>query len=215
MITFKDIEQALNLQDFDGQTAQMGMAPTGRSLIKADPDNPPRQSAVLVLIYPEMGEGLHLILTKRTDHLNGHSGQVSFPGGSVDEDDASYIDTALREACEEVGICSQTQVKIIGRLTTMWIPPSNFDVHPIVAMMTREPKITPNPDEVAAVLHMPLSALLDDATKKKTKMALRDFNLDVPYYDVGGHIVWGATAGMLSELELRLKQVLMQKESES
>lgn len=210
MITFKQIEQSLNLNNFDGQKAQMGMSPAGRSEMKPEPDNPPRQSAVLVLIYPKMGEGLQLILTKRTDTLRGHSGQVSFPGGSMDEEDLSYIDTALREACEEVGICSQSQIKIIGRLTKMWIPPSNFDVHPIVATMNQEPKITLNPSEVAEVLHMPLTALLDDSTKKTTPMSFREFTFDVPYYDVEEHIVWGATAGMLSELESRLKYVLKQ-----
>lgn len=215
MISFKDVEQALKLKGFDGKTAQMGMAPEGRNLMKPNPKNLPRQSAVLVLIYPKVGEGLHVLLTKRTDSLRGHSGQVSFPGGTMDEEDASYIETALREACEEVGICRQTQVKILGRLTTMWIPPTNFDVHPIVAMISKEPQLTPSPDEVAEVLHMPLSALLDDATKKMTKMTLRGFTLDIPYYDVEGHIVWGATAGMLSEFELRLKKVLKQKELNS
>jgi 8-oxo-dGTP pyrophosphatase MutT (NUDIX family) len=209
MISFKDIEKALNLQDFDGQVAQMAMSPEGRIRMRPEPNKPPRQSAVLVLIYPKLGD-LHLILTKRTEELRGHSGQVSFPGGSMDEDDRSHIETALREACEEVGICTQTQVKIIGRLTKMWIPPSNFDVHPIVATMNQEPKITPNPSEVAEVLHMPLAALLDDSSKKTTPMSLRDFTFDVPYYDVEGHIVWGATAGMLCELELRLKRVLKQ-----
>lgn len=212
MISFKHIEQALNLPHFDGKKAQMGLAPEGRNLMMPDPNSPPRQSAVLVLIYPKAGADLHLLLTKRTEHLNGHKGQVSFPGGSVDENDASYVETALREACEEVGICSESDLKIIGRLTTMWIPPTNFDVHPVVATMSKEPELTPNSHEVAEILHMPLKALLDDATKKTTKMTLRGFTLDIPYYDVEGHIVWGATAGMLSELELRLKQVLKHDE---
>jgi 8-oxo-dGTP pyrophosphatase MutT (NUDIX family) len=215
MVTFKDIEQALNLENFDGKKAQMGRAPEGRNLMFPDPEQPPRQSAVLVLIYPKVGAGLHIVLTKRTDSLRGHSGQVSFPGGSMDEDDASHIETALREACEEIGVCSKRELKIIGCLTSMWIPPSNFDVHPIVAIMNKEPKITASPDEVAEVLHMSLAALLDDSSKKMTKMTLHGMTLDIPYYDVEGHVVWGATAGMLSELELRLKEVLKHKELET
>lgn len=208
MITFDHLQRAITLTQFDGFTAQMGMAPVGRERMYPKPDNPPRQSAVLVLIYPRLNSGLHLLLTKRTSHLRGHSGQISFPGGRQDDTDSSLEYTALREACEEVGICQHSQVNIIGRLSKMWIPPTNFDVHPIVATMPAEPEIIPNPAEVAAVLHMPLRSLIDDATKQSTQMQIRDMNIEVPYYDVEGQIVWGATAGMLSELELRLKTVL-------
>lgn len=213
MLSFKQIEQALNLSHFDGFKAQLGMVPVGRDRMRPTPDNPPRQSAVLILIYPKIGAGLHLILTKRTAQLRGHSGQVSFPGGSQDDSDTSFEHTALRETCEEIGICTQSQINLIGRLTTMWIPPSNFNVVPVVATMQSEPEINANPPEVDRVLHMPLESLLDDATKKTTKMTLRDMEFDVPYYDVDGHIVWGATAGMLSELETRLKIVLNQSAS--
>ena len=208
MLSFKHIEQALNLPDFDGFKAQMAMAPAVRERMFPDPDNPPRQSAVLVLIYPKSGEGLQIILTKRTDRLRGHSGQVSFPGGSRDEDDDSFEHTALRETCEEIGICEQSQISLIGRLTSMWIPPSNFEVVPIVATMQYEPEMTLSPAEVDRVLHMPLDALLDDTIKKTTEMTFRDTVFDVPYYEVDEQIVWGATAGMLRELELRLKIVL-------
>lgn len=208
MLSFKHIEQALNLPDFDGFKAQMAMAPAVRERMFPDPDNPPRQSAVLVLIFPKLGEGLQIILTKRTDRLRGHSGQVSFPGGSRDEDDDSFEHTALRETCEEIGICEQSQISLIGRLTSMWIPPSNFEVVPIVATMQYEPEMTLSPAEVDRVLHMPLDALLDDTIKKTTEMTFRDTVFDVPYYEVDEQIVWGATAGMLRELELRLKLVL-------
>ncbi|MDQ7033594.1 MAG: CoA pyrophosphatase [Anaerolineae bacterium] len=160
------------------------------------------------LVVSKADAGFHIILTKRTTTLRGHSGQVSFPGGSMDEEDATYEDTALRETCEELGICDTSQIQILGRLSKMWIPPSNFDVIPVVATMKHEPKMTPSPFEVAKVLHMPLSALLDDATKRTTTMDFRGMAMDVPYYDVDGHIVWGATAGMLSEFEKRLKVVL-------
>lgn len=208
MLTVNHIKQALNLRDFDSFEAQMGMSPTGRELMMPDPANPPRQSAVLVLIYPKIGDGLHLILTRRTEHLRGHSGQISFPGGRRDEDDHSYEHTALRETCEEIGLCEQSRVNLLGRLSTMWIPPSNFEVVPIVATMQSEPDLKASPSEVAQILYMPLKSLFDDETKKTTEMTFRDMVFDVPYYDVQGHIVWGATAAMLSELEKRLKTVL-------
>ena len=211
MLTFKHIEQAMNLPDFDGFQAQMGMAPAGRERMQPNPDNPPRQSAVLVLIHPKAGDGLHIVLTKRTNALRGHSGQISFPGGSRDEDDHSFEHTALRETCEEIGICEQSHINLVGRLTSMWIPPSNFEVVPVVATMLSEPEMTPSPAEVERILHMPLNTLLDDSIKKTTEMSFRDMTFDVPYYEVDEQIVWGATAGMLRELEIRLKTVLDKK----
>lgn len=207
-VTVEHIQQALDLPYFDGFKAQMGMSPEGRERMLPKKNKPPRQSAVLVLIYPKYDTGLNILLTKRTATLRGHSGQVSFPGGSVDDTDDSVEHTALRETCEEVGICDEADIRILGRLSKMWIPPSNFDVHPIVATMRSTPHLTPSPDEVADILHLPISALLSDSTKKKTQMSFQNMTFNVPYYDVQGQIVWGATAGILSELELRLKQVI-------
>jgi 8-oxo-dGTP pyrophosphatase MutT (NUDIX family) len=206
MISFKTLQSALEIKDFDGFKAQLGMSPKGRERMLPNPAMPPRQSAVLVLAYPKLGEGLQLLLTRRTDSLRGHSGQVSFPGGSIDPEDVSHEATALREANEEVGLCDSP--RILGRLTDLWIPPSNFEVHPVVATLEHAPNLIANPTEVAQILHMPLAALIDPATKKTTQMDFRGTPVDVPYYDVDGHIVWGATAAMLSELELRLKMVL-------
>jgi 8-oxo-dGTP pyrophosphatase MutT (NUDIX family) len=206
MISFKTLQSALEIPNFDGFKAQLGMSPKGRERMMPNPANPPRQSAVLVLAYPKIGEGLQLLLTKRTDSLRGHSGQVSFPGGKIDPEDISHEATALREAFEEVGLCDKP--RILGKLTNLWIPPSNFEVHPVVATLEHAPSLTPNPSEVALILQMPLEALIDPATKKTTQMDFRGTPVDVPYYDVDGHIVWGATAAMLSELELRLRTVL-------
>ncbi|MGJ3240745.1 MAG: NUDIX hydrolase [Anaerolineae bacterium] len=208
MLTLAHVQQALQLPDFDGLRAQLSMSPAGRERMTPDRDNPPRSSAVLVLVYPRQQGRLHLLLTRRTDHLRGHSGQISFPGGRRDHDDESLEHTALREACEEVGICDRTRIILLGHLTRLWIPPSNFSVQPIVASLLTEPDLTPSPDEVAQIVHMPLEHLFDDHAKKHTQMHLHDRTFDVPYYDVDGHIVWGATAAMLSELECRLRAVL-------
>lgn len=206
-LTHNQLQQALSLQNFDAFKAQMHMAPSGREQMRPKPSHPPRESAVLVLFYPDDAHNHHIVLTKRTAHLRGHSGQVSFPGGKRDPEDTNLKATALREAHEEISLPSK-QITIIGTLTQMWIPPSNFNVQPIVATLPSVPALTPNPDEVAQILHMPVRSLLDDATKKTTQMTFREQIYDVPYYDVDGHIVWGATAGMLSELEQRLKCIL-------
>lgn len=206
MISFHHVRQAATL-DFDALQAQLRMAPMGRERMQPDPNKPPRDSAVLILVYPKRGTGLHLILTKRTDTLRGHSGQVSFPGGRCDDTDTSYEHTALRETCEEIGVCGN-DIHVIGRLNTLWIPPSNYNVVPVLGIMQREPDIVPNPAEVAQVLHFPLRHLLNDDLKQTTQMTFREKDYDVPYYDVEGHIVWGATCMMLSELEHRLQAVL-------
>lgn len=207
MITFHDLQRALNLPNFDGRQAQMKMAPAGRNRMQPNPHKAPRQSAVLVLVYPEVGAGLHLFLTRRTEHLRGHSGQISFPGGRCDPDDPHLEYTALRETREELGI-SQDHIRVVGRLTSLWIPPSNYDVHPIVGTMTHKPPVVPSPDEVAEVLPLPLPQLLNPARKKHTTMYIANTAIDVPYYDVQGHVVWGATGMMLSELEQRLRRAL-------
>lgn len=207
MISLAQLQAALALPAFDGVTAQMRMAPAGRADMRPRADHPPRQSAVLVLIYPEADGSLHLLLTKRADHLRGHSGQVSFPGGSRDLQDVSYQATALRETCEELGICDEAQITLIGHLTPLWIPPSNFDVYPIVALMNAPPQMTPNPHEVAAVFSLSLDDLCSDRLKQTTTMTFRGQAAAVPYYAVGGHVVWGATCMILSELEQRLQAV--------
>ena len=207
-LTFDQVRSAIALPpDFDEADARFDMAPTDRRHMQPDPANPPRHSAVLILIYPRAGAGLHLLLTKRAEHLRGHKGQISFPGGRRDKSDASDIDTALRETCEEVGLC-RDHIEIIGRLNELWIPPSNYDVVPIVGLMTDEPQPVPSPAEVAKVIAMPLADLLDHDIKQSTPMTFRGRPYDVPYYAVDGHVVWGATGMMLSELEARLRYIL-------
>lgn len=205
MIHIQHVEQALALPQFDGVMAQMRMAPLGRAQMK--PNQAPRPAAVLVLFYPSQ-DGLQILLTKRTAHLRGHSGQVSFPGGKPDPEDGSAEVTALRETCEELGICDSSKIHLLGRLTKLWIPPSNFDVLPIVGYFRETPTITPNPGEVAQVLHLPLNDLLDDGLKSTTEMRFGGTDYDVPYYDVDDQVVWGATCMILSELEQRLRVVL-------
>ncbi len=205
-ITLAHVRAALALPSFDVEAA---WAPLHvRPLIPrvAPPGRTARPAAVLILLYP-LAESLTTVLIQRTPDPGVHSGQIAFPGGAVEPGDADSVAAALREACEEIGVC-QEPVSILGQLAPVYIPPSNFLVTPVVGALPWRPAFTPGPEEVAALLEMPLDALLDPARKKETRMHLRGIDLEVPYYDVEGQIVWGATALMLAELEARLRRVL-------
>jgi 8-oxo-dGTP pyrophosphatase MutT (NUDIX family) len=164
------------------------------------PNHEPRRGGVLVLLYPQDGgDQLHLVLTRRTDTVGSHRGQISFPGGSVDPEDASTAHTALREACEEIGVCAD-ELRLLGDLTPLYIPPSDFRIYPHVAYAARQPQFNPQPDEVAELLEVPLSHFLDERSIAVEKWIIRDQPMRIPFFRVHGHKVWGATAMVLAEL---------------
>ena len=204
-IDLDQIERALTLDDFDPAAALSGMAPHGR--LQPSADVTPKEAGVLLLLTG-CGEGeLGVVLTRRTNRLTGHSGQMSFPGGRRDPTDSSFEHTALRETAEELGI-DTSGIAILGTLTPIYIPPSNFDVHPYVGHVPELPPLAPNPDEVAAVYTAPLRDLLDPASRTTARIETTYGPRDVPAYLLSGQIVWGATAIMLHEFEVRLRQAL-------
>lgn len=208
-ITTQLIRDALQIPDFDGAAMQGDMLPEARDLFPRREDIPPRQAGVLVMLYPQ-GNDWHIVLTRRSDQLRGHRGQVSFPGGRQDPQDDDLTQTALRETCEELGICEKN-LEILGTMTELYIPPSHYDVLPTVALARHQPIFAPNPDEVAEVFTMSLSELLNPATRHNENWSFKGIRLNVPYYLVCGHKVWGATAMILCELENRLRMVLPEK----
>jgi 8-oxo-dGTP pyrophosphatase MutT (NUDIX family) len=179
-----------------GLEAQVAMAPLPR-MFDPPPGVEPRQAGVLLLLYP-IRAALHLALTVRTSGLNYHSGQVSLPGGGWEEGDASFQETALREAREEIGIAADS-VEVLGPLTPLYIPPSHNVIHPFVAYTPQRPVFRPDPEEVADLLDVPLSLLLDPATRCEEDWIWRGAPLHVPFYAVNEHKVWGATAIVLAE----------------
>lgn len=181
------------------------MAPFKQRIFPA-PGVTPRSSSVLVLLYGDAAD-LHMLLTKRSELLRNHGGQISFPGGRQDPTDATLIATALRETCEELGICD-APIEIIGQLAPLYVPPSNFDITPFVGYLPALPPLQPNPVEVAATLHVPLAWLLDESRQRRAIRKFGEREIDMPYYLFGDEEVWGATAVILSELEVRLRMVL-------
>jgi 8-oxo-dGTP pyrophosphatase MutT (NUDIX family) len=160
-----------------------------------------RPAAVLVLVFPD-DEGIaRLILTERVDRGGHHSGEVSFPGGRSEPGDADLVATALREAGEEVGLDPvQAGLRVLGRLSTQWIPVSNFSVTPIVAVAARRPVLAPQPAEVAAILTPPLAAFLPGGELLWVERPIRGWDLRYAAYPVDGLAVWGMTARVLGGL---------------
>lgn len=204
MITLDQIERALS-RPLPGLPALVRMSPIPRPLFPPTPSHRPREGGVLVLLYPHgPARELHLVLTRRTDTLVAHSGQISFPGGRVDPGDLSTAHTALREACEEIGVC-QAELRVLGDLTPLYIPPSDFRIYPHVAYAPRRPHFAPQPDEVAEILEVPVAHFLDDANTDLEIWTLNGQPRQIPFYRVAGHKVWGATAMVLAEFSEALR----------
>jgi len=153
-----------------------------------------RRAAVLLPLFPKNGE-LHLLLTRRTDTVEHHKGQISFPGGVSDPDDNGPISTALREAEEEVGIL-RAQVEILGVLSDL-ATPSGFDIAPVVGFIPSLPRLKVHAAEVAEVIPVPLAFFADPANER-TMVVQRDGLANRVYrYPFRGHDVWGATAAIV------------------
>ena len=198
------IRQALKLDGFDPENAQKKMMPVPRGVRPPDRPGQPRQGGVLVLLYQQDGETF-LVLTRRRDDLTAHAGQISFPGGRR-EDDESIEATAIREAKEEIGI-DPVELELLGRLSPLYIPPTDYEVHPFVAWHSGRPQLTRQPSEVAEILVVPLNYLLEPENQFEEPWEIRGFQVQVPYYLVDDHKVWGATAMMLSEFLERLRRI--------
>jgi len=182
-----------------GLAAQLRMVPDPRPGQKTYQEvlDTCRPAAVLILIYPRRGK-LHLVLTLRTSRVDHHRDQVSLPGGEKDSHE-TIIQAALREASEELGVRA-SEVRILGELTPLYIPPSNYCIFPVVATAAKRPDFRRAPAEVAEVIDLPLVILLDPGSVRREVWRLHGEDTVVPFYAFGGHKIWGATAMVLAEL---------------
>ena len=160
-----------------------------------------RPAGVLVLLYPDDLGDARVVLIERSSGDGHHSGEVSFPGGKAEPEDADLAATALREANEEVALdASAAGVRVVGQLDRMWIPVSDFEVTPVVALAARRPRLAPSPSEVARIVEPPVARFLPGAPITMVERTIGEWPLRYGSYDLDGLSVWGATARILSQL---------------
>jgi len=181
-----------------GEKTQQLMAPRFREVFSHEKD--PTEAAVMILMYPFKGK-LFVVLIKRIEYPGHHSAQVSFPGGMREAADDSLEQAARRETCEELGITDT--MEILGSLTPLYIPVSNYLVTPFVGWIDHRPGFQPDGSEVQYLIEASLETLMDPLNRRKKKMLRHGTDVMTPCYLVGEEMIWGATAMILSEyLEL-------------
>lgn len=175
---------------------------------RLEQNEPPKQAGVIALFYPDQSALTKFLLILRNTYPGVHSNQIGFPGGKAEQDDRGFEATALREMHEEVGVQPES-VQIIRSLTQLYIPPSNFEVFPYMGWVDQTPSFTPDINEVEAIVEVRLSELLDPG-RKTTQFITTSYasNVEVPVFDLEGHVVWGATAMMLNEIREILENTL-------
>ncbi len=193
------------------QVSQLKMSPPFRlELIEMSNDKMKRanRAGVMALFYPDKRQQTKLVLILRNTYNGVHSGQIGFPGGKFQPNDVSLEKTAIRETSEEIGIPEQS-IEIIKQLTEVYIPPSNFYVQPFLGIIKDTPTFFKQDDEVEEIIEVLLNHLFNEVNVINTSVETSyKVKVEVPAYKLNGHIVWGATAMMLSEIKDLLKKVL-------
>lgn len=196
----EDIREKLK-GELPGKEAQYKMSHVVRRTYKPAPDDA-RIACVMNLFY-EKNDELHVAFIQRTSKNpnDRHGGQIGFPGGKAEQEDSSHEDTARRETEEEIGV-KGADIDVLGALTSLYIPVSNFQVYPFVGYLDYEPKFNRQVEEVDDILEIPFSRLLQEEIRMTKDMRFSENVIlkDVPYFDLGEHVLWGATAMMMSEL---------------
>lgn len=167
-----------------------------------------KKAGVMALFYPNLNQQTHLVLILRKTYKGVHSAQVAFPGGKLESQDRNLEAAAVRETFEEIGVPIQ-EIQVLKQLTEVYIPPSNFFVQPFLGVLKATPNFKKQDEEVEAIMEISLSHFLDDGIIiNKTVSTSYNVDVEVPAFQLNNHVVWGATAMMLSEIKDLLKQML-------
>ena len=197
------LQQKLLLHPLPGKDAHFRMAHAVRRADSIPDPSTTRDAAVLITLFEKQPGDWHIIFIRRTSshEQDKHAGQIAFPGGKRDGTDPDLMYTALREAEEEIAI-DLSGIDVLGPLTPLHITVSKFLVHPYLAYSWKVPQLSRQESEIEDILEVPLAIFLDPATRQETRIHLTTGIVlnHVPAYMVNGHIIWGATAMILSEL---------------
>lgn len=211
---FSEFEQrAVKLKNLalPGEDFHFMMAPLERLQAiseKASEMKTAKKAAVLCLFYPSNANETRFILILRKTYKGVHSAQVGLPGGKVEKSDLTLEHTALRETEEEVGVV-RNRIMVLKKMTEVYVPPSNFFVHPFVGITDHTPLFIPQEDEVELVIEVPLLEFLSEEAKIIQRLTTSYAkNIEVPAFQLQGHVVWGATAMMLNEVRELLQKVM-------
>ncbi|HAS57175.1 MAG TPA: coenzyme A pyrophosphatase [Algoriphagus sp.] len=200
---FEEVIQRLKnslSRQLPGKEAQMRMSPQPVDMRRFDTKLPSnyRKGAVLILIYPQEKQAFFPLI-KRPEYIGVHSGQIAFPGGKMDEGDENEVFTALREAEEEVAV-NASKVEVLGRMSDLFIPASNFLVSPVIGYVDHIPEFVPEEREVQRIISARVADIISPEIQKKTILEIgNQIKLDTPYFEVEKEMVWGATAMILGE----------------
>jgi 8-oxo-dGTP pyrophosphatase MutT (NUDIX family) len=197
------LQKTLLQESLPGQLAHFKMAhAVRRADVQPDPAEI-KEAAVLITLFEKSPADWHLVFIRRgtTHEKDKHGGQIAFPGGKVEPDDRDLMFTALREAEEETSM-DLTSLDVLGQLTPLYITVSKFRVHPFVAYSYKTPELIRQQSEVEEILEFPLDAFRDKSSITETRIHLTSGIIlnHVPAFEIQGHIIWGATAMIMSEL---------------
>jgi 8-oxo-dGTP pyrophosphatase MutT (NUDIX family) len=182
-----------------GFEAQRKMAPSLRLPIGSLNQNKvPKLSSVMIIFYPEKGK-INTIFIKRKEDGKAHGGQVAFPGGKFEISDENLMHTAIRETFEEIGV-EIPKNQVIGSLTPLFIPISNFEVSPFIAYLKTPPVYILSDKEVEKIITVEADILFNNNNKGEKLITRNNLEITAPFFRANGDIIWGATAMILSEL---------------
>ena len=191
-------------RDLPGKSAQRKMMITPNRFPKKSQENEARPASILLLLYP-LEEKWFFFLTKRSQDLEHHKGQISFPGGVVEKNEPK-MNAAIRETNEEIGV-DKDVIKVIGSLTPFYIPVSNFHISPYVGWTEEKPHTKVQDAEVKRVFSVSINDLVLEKNLKTKKDFFSNNSVKVPYFDLNGETVWGATSMILSEFKFILRNM--------
>ncbi|MDQ7917751.1 CoA pyrophosphatase [Mesonia sp. MT50] len=208
---FKKSVSKIEKIELFGEKAHMEMSPNFRTKELRELDvvkKNPRKAAVLALFYPDKNDNTYIVLILRKTYKGVHSAQIGFPGGKVELTDKDLEETAIRETYEEVGVHPEN-INILKKLTKIYIPPSNFWVYPFIGTANHTPNFVRQETEVEKIVEVKLEDFLNESSLVEKRLSTSYAkDVDVPAFLLNGHVVWGATAMMLSEVKMVLKNII-------